>query len=406
VANVPSLDRLLEWAEGIAGLYKIVVKIWGYTPPRLQTAILRRVNPSVILGALAVIIDPYSERADPKVLLGWHPYRSRRGMAWALLGGALKKRDQEVADPGQAVVRELREETGLDVEVVKLLAIDTDWHTRTMDFYYECALRHGYPDMAAPLPNPEVTKLNWFRISRLPDNMDPRHKRFLMEVLPGVPRLPGVSWTANQQRPKWWNRLYRAEAIRRRLLNSTESPKLLLSSLVDEARCILNCEVVGLFMTEPPVHMVSPDCNLPADIEGSLRLVTESSKHRGALLSPDHVVLPLSRPGEERLGLTVWLIRTQPLGRTIRLHEDWLHSHPHAKSWTGHSHLKDGVCHSMAAVAIVSQNRVLGLLKAENKMRDDSSGSHSFVPFGPDDGYVLEEFAAAAASLLRLRVSD
>lgn len=404
--HVPSLDTLLEWVEGIAGLYKIVVKIWGRTPPRLQTTILRRVNPSVTLGALAVIIDPYSERADPKVLLGWHPYRSRRGMAWGLLGGALKKRDQEVADPEQAVVREVREETGLDVEVVKLLAIDTDWHTRTMDFYYACALRHGYPDLAAPLPNPEVTKLNWFRISELADNMDSRHKRFLMEVLPGIPRLPGVSWTANQQRPKWWNRLCRAEEIRQQLLNSTAGPKLLLSSLVDEARSILNCEVVGLFMTEPPVQIVSPDCNLPADIEGSLRLVTESSKYRGTLLNPDHIVLPLSQPGKERLGLTVWLVRAQPLGRTIRLHEDWLHRHPHVRSWTGHSHLKDGVCHSMAAVAIVSQNRVLGLLKAENKMRDDSIGSHSFVPFGPDDGYVLEEFAVAAVSLLGAMVSS
>jgi 8-oxo-dGTP pyrophosphatase MutT (NUDIX family) len=405
MSRVPSVDTLLEWAEGIFGLYKIIVKIWGRTPPRFQNAILRRVNPSVILGAIAVIIDPYSERTDHRVLLGWHPYRSRQGTPWALLAGALKRRDQEVADPGQAVVREVREEIGLDVEIVKLLAIDTDWRHRTMDFYYECALRRGYPDLAAPLTNPEVTKLNWFRISELPDNTYLPHKRFLTEVLPGIPRLPGVSWTANQQRPKWWNRLFRAEEIRQQLLNSTGDPKLLLSSLVDEARCILNCEVVGLFVTEPPVQIVSPDCNLPADIEGSLRLLTESSKYRGTLLSPDHVVLPLSQPGKEKLGLTVWLVRARPIGRTIRLHEDWLHRHPHVKTWTGHPHLGDGTCHSMAAVTVVGQNRVLGLLKAENKMRDDFIGSESFVPFGPDDGYILEEFAVAAVSLLGLMVS-
>ena len=396
---------MLEWAERISSLYKIIVWIWGRIPPRFQNPVLRLVNPSVILGALAVIIDPYSERTDQRVLLGWHPYRSRQGTPWALLGGAFKKRDQEAADPGQAVVREMKEETGLDIEVVKLLAIDTDWRNRTMNFFFECALRHGYPDLAAPLPNPEVTKLNWFRISELPHNVYLPHKTFLKDVLPGIPRLPGVSWTTNQQRPRWWDRLSRAEEIRQQLLNSTGDPKLPLATLVGEARDILSCEVVSLFVTEPPVQIVSPDFNLPTDIEGSLRLLTESSKHRGTLLNPDRVVLPLSRPGEERLGLTLGLLRARPLGRAIRLHEDWLHRHPHVTSLTGEPHLRDGICHSVAAVAVVGQNRVLGLLKAENKMRDDFIGSDQFVPFGPDDGYILEEFAAAAVALLGRMVS-
>jgi len=88
MAYIPSLDTMLELAEKVPRLYNIIIQIWKHTPPRLQNVLLRRLNPSLILGALAVIIDPYSEKDDPKVLLGYHSYRSRQ--PWALLGGALK----------------------------------------------------------------------------------------------------------------------------------------------------------------------------------------------------------------------------------------------------------------------------------------------------------------------------
>lgn len=164
----------------------------------------------------------------------------------------------------------MKEETNLDIEVSKLLAIDTDWPNRTMNFYFECALRHGYPDLGAPLPRREVTKLKWFRVSELPDDMYSPHKRFLTNVLPEIPRLPGVNWIPNQQRPKWWHRFSKAEKIRWQIWNWAGDPKLALSSLVDEARRILDCEVVSLFVVQQPIQIMSPDFNLPADIEGTL----------------------------------------------------------------------------------------------------------------------------------------
>lgn len=48
----------------------------------------------------------------------------------------------------------------------------------------------------------------------------------------------------------------------------------------------------------------------------------------------------------------------------------------------------------------MGRSKLLGLLKAENKMRDDQ-----FVPFGPDDGYILEELATAAVPLLERLMS-
>jgi 8-oxo-dGTP pyrophosphatase MutT (NUDIX family) len=396
----PSLDLFLEWAEKHPIVLRLVVKLWGYLAPSLQSSVLRRVNPQVTHGALAVIIDPYSEKNDPKVLLGWHSYRASQKIPWALLGGALKKRDEEWADPAKTVTREVREETNLDIEVVKLLAIDTDWPHRTTDFFFECVLRHG-PDLEKFVPSPEIARVDWFRISELPENMYAPHRRFLTQVLTNIPQLPGASWTANQERPKWWDRLSRAEQLRQRLSNSTENPMDLLYTLVEGAQDILSSEVVGLFVTEPPIRTVSSEF-LPADIGGHLRLLAESSELHRTNLSPSCAPLPLSPAQGEKLGLTVGLLHEKPLGRAIRLHDDWLHKHRYVKSWTGHRHLRDGECKSMLAVAVLSQNRVLGLLKAENKFRGDfATGPWEDVPFAPDDGYILEQLASTAASLLQ-----
>ena len=400
--KAPGTDRLLERAERRPGLYKYVVGMWNYVPARLKTSVLRRVNPKVALGAVAVIVDPYSDVDDQKVLLGHHTYHERDGTPWALLAGAVKKRDREVSDPAQTVMREVKEETGLDIEVVKLLGIDTDWGAGTMDFYFDCALCEGYPDLEASLPSPEVDKLEWHHISNLPDDMSHQHRKWLTDVLTGLPGLPGVSWTAHQEPPDWWNRFHSVQHMRRLLMRSTGEPLDTLGALVRGARAILRCEVVSVFVAEPPVPLVSPALGLPSDPPGSLRLVLESSKLRGNRMKPPHVVLPLAQPEGEKLGLTVWLVVEAPLGRAVRLHAKWLHEHPHVSSWSNHDHLTDRTCHSLAAVSVLGQDEVLGLLKAENKTRyDPETDSDEFVPFEPDDGYIMEELALAAGPLLQ-----
>ena len=399
---IPGTDRLLEEAEARPDLYKYVVRIWNYVPARLKTSILRRANPKVALGAVAVIIDPYSQVDDPRVLLGKHAYHERDGTPWALLAGAVKKRDREVSDPAQTAMREVKEETGLDIEVVKLLGIDTDWGAGTMDFYFECALCKGPPDLKTSLLSPEVEKLEWHHISKLPDNMSHQHRKWLTDVLTGLPGLPGVSWTAHQEPPDWWDRFHSVQHMRRLLMRSTGEPLDTLGALVRGAKDVLSCEVVSVFVAEPPVAVVSPDLGLPSDAPGSLRLVLESSEVRGSRMEPPHVVLPLSQPEGEKLGLTVWLVVGAPLGRAVRLHAKWLTEHPHVKSWCGHDHLTDRECHSLAGVSVLGQNEVLGLLKAENKTRyNPEKDKDEFVPFEPDDGYIIEELALAAGPLLQ-----
>jgi 8-oxo-dGTP pyrophosphatase MutT (NUDIX family) len=194
-------DRILETLESVPLLYRFIVRVWGTLPQNVKVRVLRVVNPSVTLGAVAVIVKDESD-SGRQVLLGFHTYHRRQGTPWALLGGALKSRDSDTSlssgtgVPARAIVREIKEEAGLDVEVVRLIAVDTDWRLRTMDFYFECALPGGQAWSEGCL-TAEVSVLRWFPLSDLPEDMFPQHRHFLRSVWPQLESLPAVPWSAH-----------------------------------------------------------------------------------------------------------------------------------------------------------------------------------------------------------------
>ena len=96
-------------------IYPTIVHISRFIPANMKRSLLKRINPTVALGCLAVIIDPYSHAADPRVLLGWHVAYERDKTPWGLLGGSLKPKDAEKSDPADTVKREIREEIGLEL---------------------------------------------------------------------------------------------------------------------------------------------------------------------------------------------------------------------------------------------------------------------------------------------------
>lgn len=82
------------------------------------------------VGAFAVVLDEQGS-----VLLG----RRRDGGFWTLPGGGV----EEGETPWQAVVRETREETGFDVEVVRLATVDWKQATSDIVFVFECRIKGG-----------------------------------------------------------------------------------------------------------------------------------------------------------------------------------------------------------------------------------------------------------------------
>lgn len=100
------------------------------------------------------------------------------GGQWGLPGGSV-----EIGESvGQAVQREVREETGLDVAVRRLVGIYSDpglqivrypdgnvWHY--VNVCFECAVRGG-----ALTTCDETLDLRYFPLTRLPDTLLPNHR--------------------------------------------------------------------------------------------------------------------------------------------------------------------------------------------------------------------------------------
>lgn len=109
--------------------------------------------------ASAVVVDD-----DGRILLGRRAVEPERDK-WDILGGFL----DEGEHPLDAVVRELREETGLEIEPVELVAIEMDRYGdgedahATLNLYWTARVLSG-----EPAPADDVAELRWFAPDELP----------------------------------------------------------------------------------------------------------------------------------------------------------------------------------------------------------------------------------------------
>lgn len=104
------------------------------------------------IGVFAIIFD------DKKRILFCH--RTDRDM-WNLPGGRLKKGEA----PWEGVVREVKEETGFDVEVEKLTGIYSKPHEDDIVIQFACNIIGGEMKI-----NDEADKIKYFAFSEIPSN--------------------------------------------------------------------------------------------------------------------------------------------------------------------------------------------------------------------------------------------
>ena len=114
-------------------LHRLLLRLWRDVPfpSWLRQIFLRILNPSFMVGAMALIQD-----GDGCVLLLEHTYR--REIPWGLPGGWLKRAES----PEAGLTREVYEETGLHVKVEALLAADF-WASSQFDLLYRCSVLSG-----------------------------------------------------------------------------------------------------------------------------------------------------------------------------------------------------------------------------------------------------------------------
>jgi 8-oxo-dGTP diphosphatase len=112
---------------------RVLLRVWRDVPfpGWMRQVFLRVINPSVMVGAMALIQDDAG-----RLLIVEHTYR--REVPWGLPGGWLKHAES----PEAGLAREVFEETGFRVSVEELLAADF-WGSSQMDLVYRCRVQAG-----------------------------------------------------------------------------------------------------------------------------------------------------------------------------------------------------------------------------------------------------------------------
>ena len=159
-----------------------------------------------LVGAVAVFIDDSVQ--PPEILLVEHSYR-RKG-AWGLPGGTLDSIDGNPPAPGleappdyvieEALRREIREELGIEIDVVRMLHVDAVRYVEEepgpyrLDFYYRClpvqgfnALRQGLDSGKIIPASPEIKQMRLVALTDLSGfDLYSLGSRFLHEDLPRI----------------------------------------------------------------------------------------------------------------------------------------------------------------------------------------------------------------------------
>ena len=119
------------------------------------------------MGGFAVIQD-----AEGRILFAHRTDEDR----WNIPGGGVEKGES----PWEAAVREAKEESGLDVKIVKLLGIYNKPERNDIVFLFLCEKTGGELTL-----NDEASDFKYFRKDELPPNMSPRERESLMDFFAG-----------------------------------------------------------------------------------------------------------------------------------------------------------------------------------------------------------------------------
>jgi len=146
-------------------LSKILGGIWKRLPYQVRLRLIRATQKK-FTASVAVII---TNRSGEVLLLD---HLLRPGSGWGIPGGFINLNEQ----PEEAVRRELREETGLELENLRMLRV------RTINHHIEILFRAESSD-AGEVKSREIKTLGWFAVDEMPAEMSPVQKTMVEKVL-------------------------------------------------------------------------------------------------------------------------------------------------------------------------------------------------------------------------------
>ena len=142
----------------------LVAKIWRVLPYQVRLKLIRLSQPKFTVSVVAIVLNTNNE-----ILILDHFIRP--GTSWGLPGGFIETGES----PDQAIFRELKEETGLDLSMPELLRI------RTVRKHIEM-LYFGRADGPVKLKTSEIRDFGWFEKSSLPDGISDLQRRLIKET--------------------------------------------------------------------------------------------------------------------------------------------------------------------------------------------------------------------------------
>jgi len=197
-------SQLAHFIERHSSVHRSALAVWRLFPPRIAGFLKGLLARNWLVGAVAVLID--GNVSPPEVLLVQHSYRSKG--AWGLPGGALDSIDGDPTRPGsdaspddaieEALRREVCEELGIEIEVLRLLRVDAVPYVSEepgpyrLDFYYRCSPGYGFDTLRAKLmsgefgsPSAEITQVRLVPVTELSQyDLFSADARFLRDDLP------------------------------------------------------------------------------------------------------------------------------------------------------------------------------------------------------------------------------
>jgi 8-oxo-dGTP diphosphatase len=132
-------------------MLKPLFRLWRLLPMWLHVFVTRLTQPKFNAGVSSLVFDEQG-----RVLLFKHTYRKYE---WGIPGGSLEYREQ----PIEAVVREFQEETGMQIEVVRLLRVASAREFPHLGITYLCKITGGEFK-----PSHEISEMKYFDVNDLP----------------------------------------------------------------------------------------------------------------------------------------------------------------------------------------------------------------------------------------------
>lgn len=146
-------------------LTTLISNIWKKLSPRTRLRLVRASQGKFTVSVAAIITNP-----EGKVLLLDHVLRPVS--SWGIPGGFIEAGEQ----PEVAIRRELREETGLELDSLALIRV------RTVNRHIEILFR-AQASGAGEVKSREITGLGWFAPEEMPVETSWQQKRIIEEVL-------------------------------------------------------------------------------------------------------------------------------------------------------------------------------------------------------------------------------